>query len=197
MKKFTTPLLLLFVVAAVGCSQQTPYYENYSDADLEFVESEEWVDYGNLDLLGGHVQGDIGNVRGLDQEARLRNGYGDETYASIEMHAENGDGAAMNLLEVWGGVDQLQPGTRTTYRPEDVTYEGDEPSVQVIGCAGPSAYDWSYDQPADEVEVVVSEGDEPDVLRLDYTARTFRTEPFSGLPTSQADVVTGSVDIRR
>ena len=197
MKKFTTPLLVLALAASVGCTQQSPYYDNYGDDDLEFVETDEWVDYGNLDLVQGYVQGDIGDVRGLDQEARLRNGYGEDTYASMEVHAENTDGAAMHLLEIWGGLDRLEPGTRTTFRPEDTDYEGDELGVQVIGCAGPSPYDWRYDQPADEVEVVVSEGDEPGVMRLDYTSRTFRTEPFTGLPTNEADVVTGSIDIRR
>lgn len=197
MNKLTPLLALLATVVTVGCTQQSPYYESYGDRDLEMLESSELADYGNLDLRGGQIAGDIGTVRGLDEEARLRNGYGDETYASLEVHADNEDGAAMNLVEVWGGLDRLEPGTRQTFRPEDTDYEGDELSVQVIGCAGPSAYDWQYDAPADEVEVEVSEGSEPGVLRLDYTARTFRNARFTGLPTQEADVVTASVNVRR
>jgi hypothetical protein len=197
MKKLAAPLLLLTVAALVGCSQQTPYYESYGDDDLEYLDVEEWADYGNLDLVDGHVRGDIGDVHGLDQSAQLRNGYDDTTYASMEVHAENEDGAAMQLLEVWGGLDRLEPGTRQIYRPEEASYDEDELTVQVIGCSGPNTYDWQYDQPADEVEVVVSEGDEPGVMRLDYTARTFRNDAFTGLPSAQADVVTASVSVRR
>jgi hypothetical protein len=194
----TKPALVTLLAAAaalVGCMDQNTYYDGYADEGMELIESEDWVDYGNLDLVDGELRGDIGDVRGLDQEADLRNGYGDEGYASVEVHANNRDGAAMNLLEVWGGLDQLEPGTQQTYRPEDTDYDSDRLSVQVIGCSGPDVYDWSYDEPADEVEVVVTE-DEPGVRRVEYTARTWRTDQFTGLPTSQADVVTGVVEYR-
>ena len=83
MKKLATPALLALSVALTGCLSESVYYDT-GEEQLEFMEDEDWVDYGNLDLIDGELRGDIGDVRGIDQSARLRNGYGDSTYASVE-----------------------------------------------------------------------------------------------------------------
>lgn len=178
-----------------GCMSQNEYAEQYDDSFEYLAPADEYAYQGNLEVLAGHMRGDVGG-RNVDSDASLLTGYGDADYASVEVHAEGRDGAAMNLVDIFGGIDALSPGLQRTFSARDeVNY--DALSVSVLNCAGDSRYAWDYDQPADEVEVAVSEGSEPGVLRVSYTARTFEQDPFTSLPTGRTSDVSGHFDVKQ
>lgn len=197
-KLVTLSSLVAAFGALTGCMTQNEYYDQYDSERVEFVERSGVVDAyeGNLDLLAGHMRGDVGNVRDIDSNASLLTGYGDTEYASVELHADTRSGVAMNLLDIYGGLDALEPGLVQTFRSsDDIDYGA--LNVQVLNCAGQARYSWDYDQPADEVQVRVSEADEPGALRVNYTARTFDVDPFTGLQTGGVSEVAGSFDVAR
>ena len=76
----------------------------------------------------------------------------------------------MAIFEVWGGLDSLPTGETRTYNRWD-SGSSDGTYVSVIGCAGREAYNWDYDNAAEEVEVTVSENPETGDRVYDFTAR--------------------------
>ncbi len=197
-KLVTLSSLVVGLSALTGCMAQNEYYDQYDTERVEFVQVGGVNDVyeGNLDLSAAHMRGDVGSVRDIDSSASLLTGYGDTEYASVEIHADSRDGVAMNLLDIYGGLDALEPGLVRTFRStDDIEYGA--LSVQVLNCAGQERYAWDYDQPADEVQVRVSEADEPGALRVDYTARTFDTDPFTGIQTGGVSEVEGTFDVAR
>lgn len=201
MKKLVTFPSFLSAAALMvttGCMTQNEYTDRYEPGSVELQDpmARDMAYEGNLEVLSGHMRGDVGDVQDIDSEASLLTGYGDMEYANVEVHAETADGAAMNLVEIYGGLDALEPGMRRTFTSSD-QLDYDELGVQVLNCAGGSRYAWDYDQHADEVVMEVSEGDAPGVLRVDYTARTFDVDPFTTLPTGSSTSVTGQFDVVR
>ena len=191
MKKLATLATLISAVAIVGCTAETPYTEPSNLEGFESVAGDNFYDYGNMLLRQGEMRGDVGSVRGIDSDASMLTGYDDGEWASVEVHADTTRGSAMNLLEVQGGMDELEPGFEGTFSSDDYN---ETLNVQVINCSGDSRYDWDYDAPADEVDVVVTEGSAPGDVLVDYEARTFRVDPFTGLQTGEAEMVTGSFE---
>lgn len=184
-------------IATTGCMTQNEYYDQYDPDAVELISDDDMMQYqGNLALTEGHMRGDVGTVRGIDGPSSLLTGYGDGEYASIEVHAEGREGAAMNLLEIYGGLDALEPGfSRTFAASDEMRY--DTLGVQLLNCSGESRYAWDYDEPADEVHLEVSETDIPETLRVDYTATTHELDPFTGMPTGRVSLVEGQFDVER
>lgn len=196
MKKLGILSIGALLATSVGCMTQNEYVDAYDRDSVQMLDRESFAYEGNLELLGGHLRGDIGEVRDLDAEASYLTGYGDQDYVNVEVHADGQRGVAMTLVEIWGGLDQLQPGTTATFRSGEQEYNPSALSVQVIECAGPERYQWNHDAVSDEVVMEVSEL-EPGVARVDYTARTFEVDPFTGLQTNRTTEVTGHFDVVR
>jgi hypothetical protein len=126
----------------------------------------------NLDLTDAELRGRMGDV-GVDDAAWV-DGYADGTYASVYSNVDEArNGAAMTIFDIEGGLfhDELAPGTDRTFRPNDI-YDVPEGAafVTVVGCSGPTAGAWEFDQTAESVTVTVDEGQ--DGARVfNYTAR--------------------------
>jgi len=81
-----------------------------------------------------------------------------------------------------------------TLRTENHPTDNNEIHIEVMACAGESAYMWDYDEPAETVQVSVLETDDPDVIQIDYTTKV-RTQPILGLPGDETS--SGSFLLRR
>jgi hypothetical protein len=185
------------LAASVGCMVENEYLDGYDRGSVQLLDRDSFMYAGNLELNSGHMRGDVGTVRGIDANASYLTGYGDSDYATIEVHADGQRGVAMNLLEVYGGLDRLQPGTEATFRPDEGYYGGNQQlSVQLVNCAGPARYEWDSDDVAAQVTVRVTEP-APGVGRVEYTALTFDTDPYTGLQSNRASEVSGRFDFVR
>ena len=126
----------------------------------------------NLDLSGAELRGRLGDV-GVDDDAWV-DGYADGNYASVYSNVDEArNGAVMTIFDIEGGLfhDELAPGTEQTFQPEAIY---DAPAgaafVTVVGCSGPTAGAWEFDQTAESVSVRVDQGDNGARV-FNYTAR--------------------------
>lgn len=182
-----------------GCMVNRDYYQPLEEGDYQYFEDPSGGFARNLDLVGGNIRGDVGPVTNVDHEATILDGYDDGSFSDVQVIAETDRGVAMNWVEIVGGVNHpaLRPGFSQTFSENDYGYDSRSVHIRIVNCAGDQAYDWTYDQPADEVDVSVEEGPSPDIVRVNYTARTFEVDPFTGVREPSATTVTGSFDVRR
>lgn len=172
------------LLAVTGCVVQrdTGGYEN---ADIVPYEAQPASDYGdtvdtgrtpsNLQLSGASLRGNVGDV-GVDGDAAWVDGYADGEYASVYTTVDEAmNGAVMTIVDFEGGLSHasLAPGSRTVYNADDLyTRSSGDLFVTVIGCSGPNAGAWEFDQTADVVTIDVIEDPDSDSARLfEYTAR--------------------------
>jgi hypothetical protein len=181
-----TPLALAaLALATTGCLAQERQINSYNE-DVTFLESVESL--GNVIADGARIQGDIGALQNFN-EAAVVNGNDDGSWASLEVIAESQRGAAMHWLDIQGGLNHpaLQPGARMTFRSGEYSNDPNGLHIDAMACQGPTAYSWDYDEPAQQVDVVVTETEDPNAVKIDYTTQV----PPSGF-TSGDRVSTGS-----
>lgn len=146
------------------------------------------------------LQGDLGaqaNIEGGIYEA-FQN-Y-DQNNLSFVMHSRGSGWAAMNAVNIWSpdGTLSLEAGDHIllsspyeddwdpevgepledgTIPPEQA---GTDPDLEgeIIGCSGDTP-DYDFDEPAEDVVIDVEECDDPEMLRLVYTA-TFGPAGING-----------------
>ncbi len=126
-------------------------------------------DYASVrGAIDGHIRGDIGPVTGLNNDATEMMAFDDGDYASIETVVELPGRATMTLLSIVGPDTVLRAGFSGNFSLE--SYASDATNVTMLGCVGQEVdvYD-EYDMPADEVNVEVVAGDQPDELDVAVT----------------------------
>jgi hypothetical protein len=181
-RAFRIPLLAAAAVALVStaCTTETVYDDYNMDTRLG----------GNLldlPLDGAHLAGDIGPVTGVDAAAEVNqwddswDGY---RYETVNLDVYGDRTWAMIGVTFDGGLDHadLQRGETLTFDNSAGFYNEpgmyEEPgngaqalSVQAIGCSSDDSNnpfeEGYFDEPAETVEVTVSEGPEPDLDRVD------------------------------
>lgn len=167
--------------------------EGRFDSEI-FPEGDETTVDEAVDMRGGTLLGDMGEVQGFEDEAPLLRGWSSEGYTNLEVHAAkaDGSGAAMAIVGITGDLSdpELQPGAHLEFSAIDYPETG--LYVNLIGCSGPTEGDWQFDQSAETVTLDVSEGATPDSVTYDFTG-TFVAYDSYGDTTSQ--VVIGSVEV--
>jgi hypothetical protein len=171
MLKATAPLAALALV--IGCAVERPV-QSYNEDVEAFDES---AAVGNVEASTARIFGDIGALENFDEQASI-SGYDDGSYANLEVVAENDDGAAMHWIDIYGGLNNpaLTPGTRMTFVAGDYPESASDLHMEAMACQGNTAYAWDYDEQAEEVDVTVSETEDPSTIKIDYTTRV----PSSG-----------------
>jgi hypothetical protein len=179
-----TLLAAVFSLLVSGCLTQERDITSYNE-DVEYFENQDYYDYGNIDAEEGQLFGNIGPMQDLEMAAKVA-GYDEGEYSSIEVLGENNEGAAMHLIDIHGGIRHpaLTPGAEMTFRTGNYPSESNEIHIEVMACAGESAYMWDYDEPAETVHVSVSETEDPDVIQIDYTTEV-QSQPVFGLPADE------------
>lgn len=111
--------------------------------------------------------------------------YGTSGFTEVMTTApEVEDGAAMVLLFIDGGLNHeaLVPGAAFNFSPDSRNIEG--LSIDAIGCSGPEDGNWSdFDVPAEDIDIIVEEGEEPGTQVLSYFATFY---DYDGNKTSAA-----------
>lgn len=177
------------VTLSAGCAvEDERAYDEWSDYDGEYesilnTEAGLFGVAGALSASHASMDGRLGerNVTGAAKAAYLD----EDQYGEVEVLSETQRGAAMHLLYFEGGLhhEALVPGASLVFEEFSTSDEIDDLHIGVIGCEGANAYDWTYDQPAREVRVDVSEGEMPSEVRFDYevvSSGTFGEEVSSG-----------------
>ncbi|NOY90318.1 MAG: hypothetical protein GXP55_03840 [Deltaproteobacteria bacterium] len=146
-----------------------PYYSDPPPVyDPPSVES-------NIDVKDAVLVGDMGRVSNIDGPASYTEAYGDGYWASVNVHSEGDRGFAMGIVNFEGGLGHpdLVPGATLRYSNSSHgsgRYDPAALQVSVTGCSGPSDGDWQFDEPADDVEVKVTEGSRPGYLHFEVSA---------------------------
>jgi len=165
-------LSLLLTLGASGCMLDEfgdPYYSDPPPVyDPPSVES-------NIDVKDAVLVGDMGRVSNIGGPASYTEAYGDSYWANVNVHSEGDRGFAMGIVDFQGGLGHadLVPGATLRYSSRSYgtgRYDAAALRVSVTGCAGPSDGDWQFDEPADEVEVKVTEGSRPGYLHFEVSA---------------------------
>lgn len=118
------------------------------------------------------LQGNLGNVTSFSSRApelSIRRSTG-SAYVRIDALDGSARWWAMNALTVTGGLTHasLQPGAHLSFSSTTASVSGLR--VSVLGCSGPARNNYTYDHPADRVDVDVMEGSEPNTNRMVFTA---------------------------
>lgn len=192
--------LLATVVAAAapGCFY-TP--SGWGDFESESTWSEEWrapESAAPVDVVNSRISGDMGEVIGVDGAATYEGGWGDADFATVDMRVRDTSApfVMMSVVEITGGIDALEPGTRASFQNDDVpAYDPAALSVRVLGCSGPNEGEWKFDQYADRVDVEVSQGSAPGYVRVDYVAYFEWYSEGAASPVDQR--AQGSFEVRR
>lgn len=206
MNKITVPLLAVCGLA-IGCMSERELLPDQSErlsqddprarllADEAPVSDEYRPLVGQLPVQNGQLDGAIGYVSGLDPDSAYEtSGWGEPHYASVYTVGHGSNGAAMTVVEVEGGLNHaaLKPGAHLEYNIYDTAGESGSLFAYVVGCAGPEANEWEFDQVADETILDVSESSkDPNVLIIDYEAR------FTDWETGAPSNVIGTFEVLR
>lgn len=176
----------LCAIASLALLPACEEFDNFFGQDDEFSSfgygqdaDDGWWggDFGSpIDAQNGELGGDYGDMDQPPSEADV-SGWDDYGFARVEVMAYSDEGVRMAIVEVYGGLDQadLEPGTIRTFRA-DTGYYGDYDGadVMVTGCAGQEAYQWMYDDMADEVTIEVTEDPEDPGMRTYAFTADFR-----------------------
>ena len=89
-------------------------------------------------------------------------------WTSITLLSQGDHEATMAILEVWDGLESIPTGEVQRYV---ATGDGVDGAVSVVGCVGPAPYNWSRDESADSIELLITEHpDDPGVRRVEFRA---------------------------
>ena len=140
------------------------------------------VTSGALTVANGNQSGDMGSVRSFTGAASRHSGYYDSYGANLRIDSEGRGWWVMSSINVTGDLagPAFAPGTHRVFTSG--TYTGSD-DVSVIGCSGPEYGSYTFDGPADQVTI--------DVTDLGDGLRRMRFEARYG-----SEVTTGSVDYR-
>jgi hypothetical protein len=139
-------------------------------------EPDYWRGLG-LEILDARLEGSIGHVVALNGSATEATGVADSYWSTLSVTVDKAGmntGAGMIILDVQGDIRTLSAGRHRlgAFLPRDSDSWEAAPAPQpmyIIGCAGDNPGEWTFDQPAEDAEIVVDDRD-PDVLRITFTA---------------------------
>jgi len=183
--------LIMTLALFSGCAVEREYNPEIDESQL--------IPYGYgfssnspdafVDIVGTILSGDIGSVRGIEEEPTSVGGFDEGDYTSVELTMVGSQGSAMVAFSLYGGIssDELEPGYVHRFLPSSAEREKEGLHVEAIVCSGMIPGEWSYDDIANIVEIETEyletpEG-EPPAKRINFTT------------TTEGDVATGHLDV--
>jgi hypothetical protein len=150
--------------------------------------------YGEaLDIENGELSSDYGGVAIPNRVPASAEGWDEGGWSTIEVMADGQGGVAMALFEVWGDLEELDGQGVQTFSLED---DSDGVFVSITGCAGPSAYNWDYDEPAENVLLRVEEDpNDPSVRTYDFVATFGQSWSDDGWGPTEGTSLSGSFTV--
>jgi hypothetical protein len=199
---------------ALGANEGRPTVRNGDgfgpQPPRDFVDQDDLWGNGSLSLnvLDARLVGSIGSVDGLAHPASEVTSYADGYWSNVTVtvdKAGTNTGAGMMILDMQGDIMALPAGVhRLNYVAPDSDEWGRDPygsqSLFLIGCSGDNPGEWSFDQPAEDAEVIVDDRD-PDVLSITFTANFGSSMAYDWQTGATREVgassVTGTLHIAR
>lgn len=176
------------------------------------VQTPDWTDNNDslsLNILDARLDGSVGPVGQLASQATETTSYADGYWSTVTVTVDkegSGAGAAMAILDMQGDIRALEAGV---YQVDFVAPDSDEftqtqpqdwETMYIIGCSGDDPGEWSFDQPADDAEIVVDDS-AADVLTITFTANFSSGSVYDWETGDAHDVgsssVTGTLHIAR
>jgi len=152
------------------------------EAPQDFVDDSGWWDNEGLSLniLDARLEGSIGAIGQLAHRASEVSSYSDGYWSNVSVTVDkegSGTGAGMVIFDMEGNIMALEAGVHAydfqdyTAPDSDSWTEADSTArpMYIIGCSGDDPGEWSFDQPAEDGEIIVDDSD-PDVLSITLTA---------------------------
>jgi hypothetical protein len=138
-----------------------------------------------LAVSNGHLQGDIGDIHGLNDRATLTQGETDGASSTyVKVQADKQEGTGMVILNLYGlSLDQLKMGDT-----QFGAYRSNAP-IYALGCSGPNSANIAYDQPADHGTITVASAENG---ARQVTVSGQWTQDANGEPLATPAVATGS-----
>lgn len=119
----------------------------------------------NLIVENGHQSGDMGEIEGYAAATFEQEGYVSGDFAHVRLDSQGADWWVMTSIDISGvDLDTLEPDVvYSSATPISGVYDPEtepraaEPSVNVVGCSGPSYGNYTYDTSADRTEIEVQD----------------------------------------
>lgn len=146
----------------------------------------------DLIVENGHQSGDMGDIEGYSASTFQEQGYTSDGYTNVRLDSE-GDGwwVMASITITNGDLDSLEPDVVYATATSGV-YDGeseDGPSVNVLGCSGPTFGNYTYDTTAQRSELEVQD-------LGDGTRRVFYRAWFQPSTGGELQLAEGSFDYR-
>lgn len=186
---------LSMALTAAGCAEDTFDVWSVGGASEAALPSYDFQPTGNMQARAGALYGAVGPVSGLDHEASRLSAWSDGYWSSIEVVVERENDAAMALLNVTGDLRDLADGQLHTF---DGSVWGQGLYISLLGCSGPEADYWTYDESADEVTVEVREDAAGSGVYTIQFSASFNTVAYDYQPIdgpNEPTTVTGTVTV--
>lgn len=147
-----------------------------------------YQDVESLVMREGQLRGDVGPVQNLSHDATEMYGSRMDGWVTFQTTVRADPRIAMTIVDFMGDIDALERGRTYHYDSDGATSSASAPWLSVIGCAAADDPDegFDYDQPAEEVEVVIEEPDEATV-EVEYDA-TFGQYDDNGVRIGETTV---------
>lgn len=149
----TAPILVLSALVSLltGCFDLGGYSVSNGGGGVGVP-----VTSGALTVANGNQSGAMGSVRDFAGAASRHSGYYDSYGANLRIDSEGRGWWVMSSISVTGDLAgaAFAPGTHRVFTSG--TYSADE-NVSVIGCSGPEYGNYTFDGPADEVTIDVTD----------------------------------------
>jgi hypothetical protein len=169
---------LSMALTAAGCAEDTFDVWSVGGASEASLPSYDFQPTGNMQARAGALYGAVGPVAGLDHDASRLSAWSDGYWSSIEVVVERENDGQLHTFDgsVWG---------QGLY-------------ISLLGCSGPEADYWTYDESADEVTVEVREDAAGSGVYTIQFSASFDTVAYDYQPidgSNEPTTVTGTVTV--
>jgi hypothetical protein len=147
----------------------------------------------DLIVENGHQSGDMGDIEGYSASTFQEQGYTSDGYTQVRLDSQGEGWWVMASITISGAdLDELEPdivyATETSGVYDGETDEG--PSVNLVGCSGPTFGNYTYDTSAQRTELEVQD-------LGDGSRRVFYRAWFAPSDGGDLQLAEGSFDYRR
>jgi len=184
--------LIMSLAFFSGCMTQREYES--PPGDTQMIGYDQYGFFSNsddvfVDIVGSLLNGDIGEVRDIDNSPTSIEGFDEGDFTSVELVMLGAQGSAMVGFSIYGGIGspEMEPGYVHRFLPSTVQRQKEDLYVEAIVCSGMMPREWTYDDIVNMVEIEVEQLEtpegEPPAKRINFTT------------TTEGDVATGHMDV--
>lgn len=147
------------------------------DLGLDFLDRDvEDIDWdspyqSNVNADSARLDGRMGDVSFAEaDEAWVNVAMVESDYAWFDIRNDGPGGTGMAMLNLYFDIQDLEPGMVLHGGFDPESWDESEPMmIDLVGCSGDVEDEWEYDEPAEDVEIVVEDSGDEDSVLLSWT----------------------------